>query len=100
MMKQNTTPIITVEIPDCGDSLTTAQSVYLTVSNGKASYDILAEAANINDDTVSFMLTTEQTRELVGKCEAEVTIISTADAVMKTDTLVFYIDKSVKEGAL
>ena len=100
MMKQNTTPIITVEIPDCGDSLTTAQSVYLTVSNGKASYDILAETANIHDDTVSFMLTTKQTKELVGKCEAEVTIISAADAVMKTDTLVFYIDKSVKEGAL
>ena len=46
------------------------------------------------------MLTTEQTRELIGKCEAEVTIISTTDAVMKTDTLMFYIDKSVKEGAL
>lgn len=99
-MKQNTTPIITLEIPDCGDSLTTAKSVYLTVSNGKAAYDILAEAANINDDTVSFMLTTEQTRELVGKCEAEVTIISAADTVMKTETLVFYIDKSVKDGAL
>ena len=99
-MKQNTTPIITVEIPDCGDSLATAQKVYLTVSNGKASYDILAEAANIHDDTVSFILTTEQTRELVGKCEAEVTIISKADVVMKTDTLMFYIDKSVKEGAL
>ena len=99
-MKQNTTPIITVEIPDCGDSLTTAKKVYLTVSNGKAAYDILADESPINDDTVSFMLTTEQTRELVGKCEAEVTIISTADAVMKTDTLIFYIDKSVKEGAL
>ena len=99
-MKQNTTPIITVEIPDCGDSLTTAQKVYLTVSNGKAAYDILAEAANINDDTVSFMLTTEQTRELVGKCEAEVTIISATDVVLKTETLVFYIDKSVKDGAL
>ena len=99
-MKQNTTPIITVEIPDCGDSLTAAQKVYLTVSNGKAAYDILANAEDIHDDTVSFMLTTEQTRELVGKCEAEVTIISTSDAVMKTDTLIFYIDKSVKEGAL
>ena len=99
-MKQNTTPIITVEIPDCGDSLTTAQKVYLTISNGKAAYDILAEAANIHDDTVSFMLTTEQTRELVGKCEAEVTIIAESDIVMKTDTLMFYIDKSVKDGAL
>ena len=99
-MKQNTTPIITVEIPDCKERLATAQKVYLTVSNGKATYDILAEAANINDDIVSFMLTTEQTRELVGKCEAEVTIISAVDAVMKTDTLMFYIDKSVKEGAL
>ena len=99
-MKQNTTPIITVEIPDCGDSLTTAQKVYLTVSNGKAAYDILANESDIHDDTVSFVLTTEQTRELVGKCEAEVTIISAADAVMKTDTLIFYIDKSVKEGAL
>ena len=47
-MKQNTTPIITVEIPDCGDSLTTAQSVYLTVSNSKASYDILADKKNIH----------------------------------------------------
>ena len=100
MMKQNTTPIITVEIPDCEDGLTAAKKVYLTVSNGKASYDILAEAANIHDDTVSFMLTTEQTRELVGKCEAEVTIISTTDVVLKTETLVFYIDKSVKDGAL
>ena len=99
-MKQNTTPIITVEIPDCGDSLTTAQKVYLTISNGKAAYDILAEAANIHDNTVSFMLTTEQTRELVGKCEAEVTIIAESDIVMKTDTLMFYIDKSVKDGAL
>ena len=99
-MKQNTTPIITVEIPDCEDSLITAQKVYLTVSNGKAAYDILADKANIHDDTVSFILTTEQTRELVGKCEAEVTIISKADVVMKTDTLIFYIDKSVKEGAL
>ena len=99
-MKQNTTPIITVEIPDCGDSLTTAKKVYLTVSNGKAAYDILADESPINDDTVSFMLTTEQTRELVGKCEAEVTIISATDTVMKTDTLMFYIDKSVKEGAL
>ena len=100
MMKQNTTPIITVEIPDCEDSLNTAKSIYLTVSNGKAAYDILADETAINDDTVSFMLTTEQTRELVGKCEAEVTIISATDAVMKTDTLMFYIDKSVKEGAL
>ena len=100
MMKQNTTPIITIEIPDCGDSLTAAKEVYLIVSNGKATYDILADKANIHDDAVSFMLTTEQTRELVGKCEAEVTIISAADAVMKTDTLIFYIDKSVKEGAL
>ena len=100
MMKQNTTPIITVEIPDCEDSLATAQKVYLTVSNGKATYDILAEAANIHDDTVSFMLTTEQTRELVGKCEAEVTIISKTDVVLKTETLMFYIDKSVKDGAL
>ena len=100
MMKQNTTPIITVEIPDCGDSLTTAQKVYLTVSNGKASYDILADETAIHDDTVSFMLTTEQTRELVGKCEAEVTIISATDVVLKTETLVFYIDKSVKDGAL
>ena len=100
MMKQNTTPIITVEIPDCGDSLTTAQKVYLTVSNGKATYDILADETNINDDTVSFMLTTEQTRELVGKCEAEVTIISKTDVVLKTETLIFYIDKSVKDGAL
>ena len=100
MMKQNTTPIITVEIPDCGDSLTTAKSVYLTVSNGKASYDILADETAIHDDTVSFMLTTEQTRELVGKCEAEVTIIAASDIVMKTDTLMFYIDKGVKDGAL
>ena len=99
-MKQNTTPIITVEIPDCEDSLTTAQKVYLTISNGKVSYDILANDADIHDDTVSFMLTIEQTRELVGKCEAEVTIIAASDIVMKTDTLMFYIDKSVKDGAL
>ena len=100
MMKQNTTTIITVEIQDCEDGLTAAKKVYLTVSNGKAAYDILAETANIHDDTVSFMLTTEQTRELVGKCEAEVTIISKTDVVLKTETFVFYIYKSVKDGAL
>ena len=99
-MKQNTTPIITVHIPHCEDSLTAAKSVYLTVSNGKAAYDILADETAIHDDTVSFMLTTEQTRELVGKCEAEVTIISKTDVVLKTETLMFYIDKSVKDGAL